>query len=41
MTVAEFNSQYPSTIPVEQVAVINGVEPGGSLEAGRMAKRVR
>jgi predicted Zn-dependent protease len=41
MTVAEFHSQYPSTIPVEQVAVINGVEPGGSLEAGRMAKRVR
>ena len=40
MTVAEFNRQFPSTVPVEQVAVINGVDPGGSLEAGRMAKRV-
>jgi predicted Zn-dependent protease len=40
MTVAEFNRQYPSTVAVEQVAVINGVDPGGSLEAGTMAKRV-
>ena len=41
MTVAEFNRQYPGTIPVEQVAVINGVDPGGSFEAGRMVKRVK
>jgi predicted Zn-dependent protease len=40
MTVAEFNRQFPSTVPVEQVAIINGVDPGGSLEGGRMAKRV-
>ena len=40
MTVAEFQAQYPSTIPVERVAIINGVDPGGSLAAGTMAKRV-
>ena len=40
MTVAEFNRQFPSTVPVEEVAIINGVDAGGSLQGGTMAKRV-
>ncbi|HEU5050489.1 MAG TPA: M48 family metalloprotease [Gemmatimonadales bacterium] len=40
MTVAEFHRRYPSSIPVEQVAVINGVDAGGTLRAGQTAKRV-
>ncbi len=40
MTVAEFNAQFPSTVPVEVVAVVNGVPDGGKLEAGRTAKRI-
>jgi predicted Zn-dependent protease len=41
MTLAQFNQRYPSSIPVEEVAIINGVETGTTLEAGRMVKRVR
>jgi hypothetical protein len=41
MTVAEFNAQYPSTVPVEQVAIMNGLDPkGGTFTAGQTAKRV-
>jgi predicted Zn-dependent protease len=40
MTVEEFVGRYPSTIPAEQVALINGVPTGSTLEAGRIAKRV-
>jgi predicted Zn-dependent protease len=41
MTLAEFNSQFPSTIPVEQVAVMNGLDPKtGTFTAGQSAKRV-
>jgi predicted Zn-dependent protease len=41
MTVAEFNAQFPSTIPVEQVAVMNGLDPkSGTFAAGQSAKRV-
>jgi len=40
MTVAEFNAQFPSTVPVDVVALVNGVPDGGKLEAGRTAKRV-
>ena len=40
MTIEEFNRQYPSTVPVEQVAIINGVNPGGVISAGTTAKRV-
>ena len=42
MTVQEFNKQYPSTVPVEQLALINGVDgPSSTLAAGRMAKQVQ
>ncbi len=40
MTVQEFNSQYPSSVPVAQIAIINEVDANGRLRAGTMAKRV-
>ena len=41
MTLDQFNSQYPSTVPIEEVAIINEVEGGSTvLPAGRMVKRV-
>jgi predicted Zn-dependent protease len=40
MTIAEFNAQFPSSVPVEQVALVNGVPEGGKLEAGGSAKRI-
>jgi predicted Zn-dependent protease len=41
MTLEQFNSQYPSTIPVEELAIINEVqEPSTPLQAGRTVKRV-
>ena len=41
MTLEQFNSQYPSTVPVEQVAIINELEgPGAVVPAGRTVKRV-
>jgi predicted Zn-dependent protease len=41
MTVEEFYRQYPSVIKLELVAAINGVNPGETLPAGIMAKRVQ
>lgn len=40
MTVREFHAAYPSRIPVEQVALINGVEVETRLPQGRLVKRV-
>jgi predicted Zn-dependent protease len=40
MTIAEFQAQFPSTVPATVVAIVNGVPEGGKLEAGRLAKRV-
>jgi predicted Zn-dependent protease len=41
MTLEQFNSQYPSTIPLEELAIINEVEdPSAVLPAGQMIKRV-
>ena len=40
MTVSAFNAKYPSTVPVEQVALLNGVAVDGSFPAGRLVKRV-
>ncbi len=41
MTVTEFHAAYPSPIPVAEVALINGVEPGTTLPAGTLVKRVQ
>ncbi|HET7463984.1 MAG TPA: M48 family metalloprotease [Longimicrobium sp.] len=41
MTLAEFNRRYPSTIPVDELAIINEVEgAGATLPAGRLVKRI-
>jgi len=41
MTVKQFHAQFQSTVPVETVALINGVDgPDGVLRAGAYAKRV-
>ncbi len=40
MTVAEFNAEFPSTVPVDVLALVNGVADGGKLQAGQRAKRV-
>jgi predicted Zn-dependent protease len=41
MTLEQFNAQYPSTISLEQLAIINEVpDPKAVLPAGRMVKRV-
>lgn len=41
MTVEEFHRQYPSVIPVERVALLNGFTPGQVLPRGTLAKQVR
>ncbi len=40
MAVSEFHRRYPSSISVEQVALINGVEVGDTLASGVLVKRV-
>jgi predicted Zn-dependent protease len=41
MTLEQFNSQYPSTVPIEQLAIINELEgPQSVVPAGRSLKRV-
>ncbi len=40
MTVEEFNARYPSSIPLEQVALLNQVELGGQFSKGQLVKRV-
>lgn len=40
MTLSDFTRLYPSTVPDATVALINQIEPGGTLAAGRLAKRV-
>jgi predicted Zn-dependent protease len=41
MTLEQFNAQYPSSIPIEQLAIINEVQGASTvLPAGRSVKRV-
>jgi predicted Zn-dependent protease len=41
MTLEQFNSQYPSTIPIEELAIINEIEsPTSAIPVGRTVKRV-
>jgi predicted Zn-dependent protease len=41
MTFTDFNGKYPSTIPVERVAVVNGYDaPTDRIPAGTTAKRI-
>jgi predicted Zn-dependent protease len=41
MTIDAFHRSYPSKIPLEYVAIINGVEPGALLKAGTSVKQVK
>ena len=41
MTIDAFYKAYPSKIPFEYVAIINGVEPGALLKAGTSVKQVK
>ena len=41
MTLEQFNAQYPSSISIEEVAIINELEgPGSMIPAGQTVKRV-
>jgi predicted Zn-dependent protease len=41
MTLTQFNAQYPSSIPVKELAIINEVQDESTpLQAGRLVKRV-
>lgn len=40
MTIEQFAQRYPSTVDTNEIALINGVEEGGTLPAGRYVKRV-
>lgn len=40
LTVAEFTARYPSTVPAATVALLNQVDPTGTLAAGSLAKQV-
>lgn len=40
LSLQEFQQRYPSTVPIEQVALINGIEKDGRLGANTVAKRV-
>ena len=41
MTLTQFHQTYPSSIPVAQVALINGVEESTTLPTGTLVKRVQ
>ncbi|HYO16314.1 MAG TPA: M48 family metalloprotease [Thermoanaerobaculia bacterium] len=40
MTLEEFNRQYPSTVPLDTVALANHADPATRFAAGRLVKRV-
>jgi predicted Zn-dependent protease len=40
MTLTQFNQQYPSAIPIEQLALINAIAPTASIPAGTLVKRI-
>lgn len=40
MTLEQFQARYPSSIPLAELALLNGVQPGATLAAGRLVKLV-
>lgn len=40
MTLTQFNSQYSSSVSLEELALINGIDKAGQLRSGQMVKRV-
>ena len=41
MTLAEFDRTHPSAVPLETLALINGVDQTETIEAGTFLKRVQ
>lgn len=40
LTLEQFQQRHPSTVPLEAVGLINGIEPGERIPAGTLMKRV-
>ena len=40
MTLTEFNTQFPSAVPLAQIALINAMQTGATIPAGTLVKRV-
>jgi hypothetical protein len=40
MSLQQFNAQLPSSIPLAELAIINGLEESAPLRAGQSIKRV-
>ncbi len=40
MSLEEFNRRYPSSVSIDKIALLNHLEPGGTLRRGTRAKRV-
>lgn len=40
MTLEQFHARNPSTIPLQELAILNGLTPGETMPAGRTVKRV-
>ena len=40
MTLATFESQYPSPVNIQKLALINGLEPNANIQSGELVKRV-
>lgn len=40
MSLEQFNTQFPSTVPLDELAIINGLDKGGQVTAGQWVKRV-
>ena len=40
MTLTQFNSQYSSSVSLDELALINGIDKAGQLRSGQMVKRV-
>jgi hypothetical protein len=40
MTLRQFNSQFPSSIPLPELAIINGLAENAQLRASQQIKRV-
>jgi predicted Zn-dependent protease len=40
MTLRQFAERYPSAVPIDELALVNQVEPGTTLRAGQLVKRI-
>jgi predicted Zn-dependent protease len=40
MTLTTFESQYPSPVNIQKLALINGLEPNSNIQSGELVKRV-